>query len=92
MEYHPKYANFLPAGDECILYPGFEQPLSSTRAEAHRIGFEDLELLRMLKQTNPARADEIVSMLFTRFDCYEKSVKEYRRVRTLLLEAVCESK
>ena len=46
----------------------------------------------MLKQINPARADEIVSMLFTRFDCYEKSVKEYRRVRTLLLEAVCESK
>ncbi len=89
LEYHPKYANFLPAGDACIFYPGFEQPLISTRSEAHRIGFEDLALLRRLREKDAARAEEITAKLFRRFDEYEKSVTLYRLVRKDLLEAVC---
>lgn len=87
LEYHPKYANFLPAGDECIFYPGFDQPLISTRSEAHRIGFEDLELLRLLAEKDTEKAEEIVSKLLRRFDDYEKSVAVYRAVRKELLEA-----
>lgn len=91
LEYHPKYANFLPAGDECIFYPGFDQPMISTRSEAHRIGFEDLALLKKLHEKRPDRAEEIVKKLFRRFDEYEKSVSLYRTVRKELLEAVCEA-
>ena len=87
LEYHPKYANFLPAGDQCIFYPGYEQPLITTRSEAHRIGFEDLALLRQLKEKDPAHADAIVAKVYRRTDEYEKSVEVYRAVREELLKA-----
>lgn len=88
LEYHPKYANFLPAGDQCIFYPGYEQPLITTRSEAHRIGFEDLALLRQLKEKDPAKAEEIVAKLYRRTDEYEKSVAIYRTVREELLASL----
>lgn len=81
LEYHPKYANFLPAGDECIFYPGYDIPLTSTRSEAHRIGFEDLYLLQKIAALDEERAKEIVHRLFRGFADYSKSVQEYRLAR-----------
>ena len=45
----PNTTNKLPAGDTHIVYPGPYGPWSSTRFEAHRIGLEDLAMLRMLQ-------------------------------------------
>lgn len=86
LEFHPKRAMFLPAGDSCIFYPGFNEPLISVRSESHRIGYEDLYLLEQLRKVNPQRTDEIVAMLFRGYADYEKSVAKYREVRELLLK------
>lgn len=86
LEFHPKRAMFLPAGDICIFYPGFNEPLISVRSESHRIGYEDLCLLDQLRAVNPQRASEIVAMVFRGYADYEKSVAKYREVRELLLD------
>lgn len=90
MEYHPKYANFLPAGDECIFYPGFEMPMASTRSEAHRIGFEDLHLLQAIEKKAPGRGRKIVDKVFHGYQDYSKSVEEYRAARKEMLETAAE--
>jgi len=86
MEYHPKYANFLPAGDPAIFYPGHETPLSSVRSEAHRIGYEDLCLLQALAKKDVEQAAKLVKRVFRGYADYEKSVEAYRRVKRDLLE------
>lgn len=89
LEFHPKRAMFLPAGDTCMLYPGYREPYISVRSEAHRIGFEDLCMLEALKKKNPERAGEIVDAVFRSCTDYETSVAGYRRMRRRLLEEVC---
>ncbi len=85
LEFHPKRAMFLPAGDICIFYPGFNEPLISVRSESHRIGYEDLCMLEELKKHNPARAKELVELVFRGYADYEKSVAKYREVKKLIL-------
>lgn len=82
--------NSLPAGDPAIMFPGFYEAYSTTRLEAHRIGFEDLVLLERLKKQNPEQARELVLQVFRRYDCYEKDVSKYRATRRSLLAAVSE--
>jgi hypothetical protein len=77
--------NFLPAGDTHVLYPGAEGPLSSTRFEAHRIGIEDYELLRMLKKVDPAKAERIIAAQFRSYTDYSTDVAAYRAARKELL-------
>ena len=79
---------YLPAGDSHILYPVHEGPLSSHRFEAHRIGFEDFELLAQLKSHDAPRAEKIISLVVQGFDKYSKDVAAYREARALLLGAV----
>lgn len=86
LEFHPKRAMFLPAGDNCIFYPGYNEPLISIRSEAHRIGYEDLCMLEELKKRDEQKAKEIVSILFRGYADYEKSVSKYRETRKLLLD------
>lgn len=88
MEFHPKRANFLPAGDYCIFYPGYNEPLVSVRSEAHRIGYEDLCLLEQLASKDEKKKDEIVNLVFRGYADYEKSVEKYREARKLLLESL----
>ncbi len=88
LEFHPKRAMFLPAGDNCIFYPGFNEPLISVRSESHRIGYEDLCMLQELRKRDEKKADEIVNMVFRGYGDYEKSVAKYREARKLLLEAL----
>lgn len=78
----------LPAGDPAIMFPGFYEAYSSTRLEAHRIGFEDLVLLESLKKQNPEKAEALVKTVFRKYDDYEKCVCVYRATRRRLLEAV----
>ena len=89
LEFHPKRAMFIPAGDSCIFYPGYHEPLISVRSEAHRIGFEDLCLLQQLGAQDFAAAQRIVASLFRGYSDYEKSVTRYREVRRELLHLCC---
>jgi hypothetical protein len=88
LEFHPKRANFLPPGDYCIFYPGFNEPLISIRSEAHRIGFEDLCLLQQLEDIDNNKKNRIVSQVFRGFSDYEKSVIKYREAKKILLESL----
>ena len=88
LEFHPKYAMFLPAGDGCIFFPGHNFPLICTRSEAHRIGLEDLCLLTQLNQTQPEKVQAMLDKVFRKFCDFEKDVTVYRKIRKELLEAV----
>lgn len=69
-----------------IIFPGFNDLVySSTRLEAHRIGFEDLTLLEKLKKVNSQKAEEIIAMVFRCYNDYTKDVCTYRKARRLLL-------
>ena len=85
-DYDTSRQGCLPAGDPAIMFPGFYEVYSSTRLEAHRIGLEDLVLLEKLKQQEPIWVEELIHMVFRRYDEYEKDVAQYRKVRRLLLE------
>ncbi len=88
LEFHPKRAMFLPAGDFAIFYPGDNEPYLTTRSEAHRIGLEDLCLLQAL----PAdKREALVNLLFHGFADYDKDIAHYRAVRRELLEASCQA-
>jgi hypothetical protein len=78
--------NFLPAGDTHIIYPGPAGPLSSTRFEAHRIGVEDFELLRLLKLRDSATASRLIGKVFRSYTDYSTDVPTYRAVRKEMLE------
>ncbi len=85
---HGGPANFLPAGDSHIVYPGKNGPISSQRFEAHRIGMEDYELLYLLKKQNPELASELIDKLFQAFDQYDKDIRDYRKVKQEVLSAL----
>lgn len=89
LEFHPKRAMFLPAGDTCIFYPGHNEALISVRSEAHRIGYEDLCMLEALKQKDEQLTAQIVEQVFRGYSDFEKSVVKYRETRKKLLEALC---
>ena len=86
LEFHPKRAMFLPAGDFAIFYPGDNEPYLTTRSEAHRIGLEDLCLLQALPA---AKREALVAKLFRGFADYDKDIAHYRAARRELLEASC---
>ncbi len=86
MEFHPKRDLFLPAGDFSVVYPGYNEPLLTTRAEAQRMGLEDLFLLEKIDQ---AVKDEIVSSVFRGYADYETDIAKYREARVKLLKAAC---
>ena len=81
------YSAQLPAGDCGVMYPGDLMPLSTTRLEAHRIGFEDLYLIEQLKNKNEALAKEIVNTLVRSYKDYETDISLYRKTKKRLLEA-----
>ncbi len=80
--------NSLPPGDTHIVYPGKEGPWSSLRLEAHREGFEDYELLQLLKARDPKKAAAVLAKAIRGFDRYVKTVRKFRPARKALLEAL----
>lgn len=78
----------LPAGDTHVTYPGGSEVWSSTRLEAHRIGFEDAELLRVLAAKDQAKADSVIAKIVRGFDDYTKSAAEYREAKAELLRSL----
>jgi hypothetical protein len=84
----PGTNNYLPAGDTHIVYPGPQQPWSSQRFEATRVGMEDRELLTMLQAKDPQAAARIIDSVFRAADDYETEVSAYRAAREALLNAL----
>ena len=83
MQFHPKRDLFLPAGDFSIVYPGYNTVYHTTRAEAQRIGLEDLCLLSRL---DPETKKEIVDSVFKGYTEYELDIEKYREAREKLLK------
>ena len=83
-------SNSLPPGDTHIIYPGQSRPWSSCRFEAHREGFEDLELLRLLKERKPDRAHAIIHPVIRGFDDYTKDAAVLRAARRALLRVLAQ--
>ena len=54
-------------GDGVLIYPGAKGPLSSLRLENFRDGLEDLELLRRLAASDPARMAALAGQVITGF-------------------------
>ena len=75
----------LPPGDSHVTYPGPEGPWSSTRLVAHRIGFEDYEMLKILKSRDLEGASQIIKKLIRSFEDYSTDPFRYREVRKELL-------
>ena len=80
--------NSLPAGDTHVVYPGADGPWSSLRLEAQREGFEDAELLRLLRARRPHKAVGILRRVVRGFDDYAKDVCMFRAARRALLLAL----
>ena len=55
---------------------------------AHRIGFEDYELLRQLKKLDAVKHKVIIQKIFRQYDDYETDVQQYRTARKDLLQAL----
>ena len=83
LEFHPKRAMFLPAGDCCIVYPGETGPYLTTRSEAHRIGLEDLCLLETL---SPDEREALARRLVRGYADWENDIALYRAVKEELLK------
>lgn len=86
--FSPTIEGDLPPGDTHVVYPAPDGPLSSTRLEAHRIGFEDYELLKMLKAKDPQRTRTVINKVIRSFSDYTKEPKIYRAARRELLKAL----
>ncbi len=79
-------SNSLPAGDTHVVYPGEGGPWSSVRLESQREGLEDFELLKLLEQRHPKKAQALVRSVIRGFDDYTKNVAAFRAARGKLLK------
>jgi len=87
----PHGGGFLPPGDAWIVYPSKEHvALSSIRFEAMRDGIEDYELLRLLGQKAPAKAQALADRMVPKMKEPEKDIAKFRQARRELLEALSE--
>jgi hypothetical protein len=84
----------LPSGDAFIVYPdpAHKSVFSSIRLEAMREGIEDYELLRVLKEKNPAEAERLVNQAIRSFTDYVRDVPGFRGTERQLLEALSRSR
>jgi hypothetical protein len=80
--------NRLPAGDTHIVYPGANGPWSSLRLEAQREGFEDCELLRLLRERDEKAANAVIRKTIRGFSRFTKQAAVFRAARKCLLEAL----
>ncbi len=80
----------LPPGDCWIVYPGPDGPIESLRWEQMREGLQDFELLWMLGQKDPDRADAICADLVPDPLTYKRDWRNLRAARRALVEAIAE--
>lgn len=76
----------LPAGDNCIIYPGYRKLYSSIRFEAMRDGIDDYQLLKLVEAKDSTKAREYTNNLILNFDQYDNSVTHFRKIRKSMLD------
>ena len=78
----------LPPGDCWIVYPGKDGPLDSLRWEQMREGLQDFELLWLLGQRDPVKADEICMKIMPHPLTYARDWRALRAARRELVDAL----
>jgi hypothetical protein len=81
--------DMLPAGDNCIIYPGYRKIYSSIRFETMRDGIDDYQLFKMIEKRDPQKAKDFVNALIKDFEYYESSIPRFREVYKQMLEYLC---
>lgn len=76
----------LPAGDNCIIYPGYRKLYSSIRFEAMRDGIDDYQLLKMVEKKDSVKARGFSNELILDFNQYDNSVTHFRKIRKQMLD------
>lgn len=81
--------NFIQ-GDDYLVYPGNDAPISSVRWELFRDGVEDYELLALLELSGADEAlmNEAIKVATRNFDGRKKSITDFADARNLLLEDI----
>lgn len=79
-------SSVYPGGDSWLVYPKYNGLYSSIRQEHMRAGSYDYDLLYMLGQKNPGKANNFVNRIIYNFDDYNMSIKEFRMIRKQILE------
>ena len=74
-----------PAGDCWISYPAYGKVFSSIRLAAMRDGIADYELLKLLEQKSPDKANHLARKIIINFDRYDNSISNFRKLRRQLL-------
>jgi len=81
--------DYSPGGDGWIVYPGKNGDLvESRRYEAQRDSMADHELLSMLADKNPKKAQELAGQIVFALNKYELDIAKFRAIRKELLEAL----
>jgi Domain of unknown function (DUF4091) len=80
----------LPSGDAFIVYPDKtgKSVYSSIRLETMREGIEDYELLMLLRQKNPALAEQLSQAAIQSFTEYVRDPAAFRGIEKKMLEAL----
>src|ERR1041384_1071239 len=80
----------LPSGDAFIVYPdrAGKSVYSSIRLETMRAGIEDYELLMLLRQKNPAVAEQLSQTAIQSLTDYVRDPAAFRVIERKLLEAL----
>jgi hypothetical protein len=76
----------LPAGDNCIIYPGYRKLYSSIRFEAMRDGIDDYQLLKMIEKKDAQKAKSFANSIIIKFNEYDGSVAFFRNIRRQMLD------
>lgn len=76
----------LPAGDNCIIYPGYRKLYTSIRFEAMRDGIDDYQLLKMVEKKDSKKAKSFVDSIIVNFNEYDGSVAFFRGIRKQMLD------
>lgn len=76
----------LPAGDNCIIYPGYRKLYSSIRFEAMRDGIDDYQLLKMVEKKDEKQAREFANSIILNFNEYDGSIRHFRNIRKQMLD------
>lgn len=73
-------------GDMWIIWPGYRTVYPSIRLSAMRDGIRDFELLKMVEEISPAKAEEFCSRVVYDNANYNLDVPDFRKVRKDILE------
>lgn len=76
----------FPGGNSFIVYPVNNGPQYSVRGHAQRCGIYDYELLKILGEKSPEKAEEILDLVCRDFSDYETDANKLDDARRQLLE------